>query len=186
VIIGFMLDVIPEREPEHWLRQQRLLVEGKPTVSGLVLFADEPQIHIPKAAVKVYRYATSDTEGSRETLVADPITVERHLYKQIKDAVDITTKQIEGIQTMGTQGLEEVQYPPETLHEIITNAVLHRDYASDDVHVRIFDNRVEVESPGRLPAHVTTKNILDERFARNPTLVRLISKHPDPPNKGRW
>jgi ATP-dependent DNA helicase RecG len=30
---------------------------------------------------------------------------------------------------------------------------------------------------------VTTRNILDERFARNPTLVRLINKHPDPPNK---
>jgi ATP-dependent DNA helicase RecG len=182
-IIGFMLDVIPEREPEHWLRQQRLLVDTKPTVAGLVLFSDEPQVHVAKAAVKVYRYATADT-GSRETLVGDPMTVEGHLYEQIKDAVKLTTDQIEGIQTMGPEGLEDVQYPPETLHEIITNAVLHRDYAvADDVHVRIFDNRVEVESPGRLPAHVTTKNILDERFARNPTLVRLINKHPDPPNK---
>jgi ATP-dependent DNA helicase RecG len=77
-----------------------------------------------------------------------------------------------------------VKYPPETLHEIITNAVLHRDYAmADDVHVRVFDNRVEVESPGRLPAHITPENILDERFARNPSLVRLINKHPNPPNK---
>jgi ATP-dependent DNA helicase RecG len=183
-IIGFMLDVIPEREPDHWLRQQKLLVEGRPTVGGLVLFSDEPQIHVPKAAVKIYRYATSDAAGSRETLVGNPITVEGHLYRQVADAVGITTHQIEGIQTMGPQGLEDVQYPPETLHEIITNAVLHRDYAvADDVHVRIFDNRVEVESPGRLPAHVTTQNILDERFARNPTLVRLINKHPDPPNK---
>jgi ATP-dependent DNA helicase RecG len=91
---------------------------------------------------------------------------------------------IEGIQIMGPSGLEDVKYPPETLHEIITNAVLHRDYAvSDDVHVRVFDNRVEVESPGRLPAHVTPQNVLDERFARNPTLVRLINKHPNPPNK---
>jgi ATP-dependent DNA helicase RecG len=183
-IIGFVLDVIPEREPEHWLRQQKLLIAGKPTVGGLVLFSDEPQVHVPKAAVKIYRYATSDAAGSRDTLVRDPITVEGHLYKQIKDAVEITTAEIEGIQTMGPTGLEDVQYPPETLHEIITNAVLHRDYASaDDVHVRIFDNRVEVESPGRLPAHITTDNILDERFARNPTLVRLINKHPDPPNK---
>jgi len=40
---------------------------------------------------------------------------------------------------------------------------------TDDVHVRVFDNRVEVESPGRLPAHVTPENILEERFARNPS-----------------
>jgi ATP-dependent DNA helicase RecG len=49
--------------------------------------------------------------------------------------------------------------------------------------VRIFDNRVEVESPGRLPAHITPKNILQERFARNGNLVRVINKFPNPPNK---
>jgi ATP-dependent DNA helicase RecG len=61
---------------------------------------------------------------------------------------------------------------------------LHRDYGiADDIHVRIFDNRVEVESPGRLPAHITEDNILDERFSRNGTIVRFINKFPDPPNK---
>ena len=52
----------------------------------------------------------------------------------------------------------------------------------DDVHIRIYDNRVEVESPGVLPGHITARNILSERFARNPTIVRLINKFPDPPN----
>ena len=85
---------------------------------------------------------------------------------------------------LGTEELENVHYPPETLHEIITNAVIHRDYSvADDIHIRIFDNRVEVQSPGRLPAHVTPSNVLEERFARNPTIVRLINKFPNPPNK---
>ena len=85
---------------------------------------------------------------------------------------------------MGEGALESVQYPQETLHEIITNAVLHRDYSiADDVHIRIFDNRVEVQSPGRLPAHVTVRNILDERFARNGAIVRILNKFPDAPNK---
>jgi ATP-dependent DNA helicase RecG len=66
----------------------------------------------------------------------------------------------------------------------ITNAVLHRDYSiADGVHIRIFENRVEVQSPGRLPAHVTVENILDERFARNGQLVRLLNKFPDAPNQ---
>jgi len=65
-----------------------------------------------------------------------------------------------------------VTYPHETLHEIITNAVLHRDYSIPvDVHVRIYDDRIEVESPGRLPGHVTKQNILDEQSARNPKIV---------------
>ena len=80
--------------------------------------------------------------------------------------------------------MEPVKYPFETLHEIVTNAVLHRDYSiAADVHIRIFDNRIEVESPGLLPGHVTTRNILDEQFARNGALVRLINKFPNPPNK---
>ena len=77
-----------------------------------------------------------------------------------------------------------VTYPVEALHEIITNAVLHRDYSiADDIHIKIFDNRVEISSPGTLPGHITTDNILDERFARNAAMVRLINKFPDPPNK---
>jgi len=85
---------------------------------------------------------------------------------------------------LGDKTLEGVTYPDETLHEVITNAVLHRDYSiAADVQVRIYDNRIEVESPGRLPGHVTVANILSEQSARNPKIVRLINKFPDPPNK---
>ena len=57
---------------------------------------------------------------------------------------------------------------------IITNAVLHRDYSiTTDIQIRIFDNRVEVESPGKLPGHVTVNNILSAQSARNPKIVRL-------------
>jgi ATP-dependent DNA helicase RecG len=80
--------------------------------------------------------------------------------------------------------MESVTYPQEALHEILTNAVLHRDYSvAADVQVRIFDNRVEIESPGTLPGHVTVKNIAKTQFARNPKIVRLINKFKNPPNK---
>jgi ATP-dependent DNA helicase RecG len=70
------------------------------------------------------------------------------------------------------------------LHEIITNAVLHRDYhIVDDVHIRIFDNRIEVQSPGQRPTQITIENILGERFARNGAIVRILNKFKDPPNK---
>jgi ATP-dependent DNA helicase RecG len=62
--------------------------------------------------------------------------------------------------------------------------VIHRDYSiNDDVHIRIFDNRIEVQSPGPLPGHVTVANILEERAARNPKAVRLLNKFRNPPNK---
>lgn len=82
------------------------------------------------------------------------------------------------------EGLANVTYPETAIHEIVTNGVLHRDYSiADDVHIKIFDNRVEVLSPGTLPGHVTPENILNERFARNASIVRLINKFPNPPNK---
>jgi len=179
--------VVPnyQAQPEAWLRKQLLIVSDMPTVAGLLLFAEEPQAQIPKrCGIKIYRYATQETEGFRDVLAFIPITVEGCLYKQIKEAVAVTISEIEKIPRMGGEGLEKIKYPQEAIHEIITNAVIHRDYSiADDVHVRIFDNRIEVQSPGRLPAHVTPQNILNERFARNGAIVRLLNKFPDPPNK---
>ena len=145
-----------------------MLIDEKPTVAGVVLFADEPQAILPKrTSVKIYRYKTKG-EGSRETLAGDPITIEGNLYTLISQTVDRTVEIVESIPRVGEGGLESIKYPRETIHEIIANALLHRDYShANDVHVRIFDNRIEVESPGRLPAHITVQNILSERFARN-------------------
>ncbi|HYA47572.1 MAG TPA: ATP-binding protein [Burkholderiales bacterium] len=77
-----------------------------------------------------------------------------------------------------------IEAAPRNLDSLCTNAVLHRDYSiAADVLIRVFDNRVEVESPGLLPGHVTVKKILDEQFARNRILVRLINKFLEPPDK---
>ncbi len=176
-IIEFMLDNIPTAEPLPWLRKQQLVVDQRPTVAAVILYADEPQAVLPKSGIKIYRYQTSGA-GSRETLVGNPLSVEGHAYALIKKAVQITVQTLEGISVVGSKGLEEISYPQESIHEIVTNAVLHRDYRlNDDVHIRIFDNRIEVQSPGSLPAHVTVSNVLQERFARNQRIVRLINKY---------
>lgn len=185
MVLNFILQVIPSSEPIDWLKKQSLIKNDKPTVGGILLFADEPQSAIPKkSGIKIYRYKTQSEEGTRDTLDADPITIEGCLYNQIKLSVETTVKIVEGIQKLGPNGFEQISYPLETLHEIITNAVIHRDYSiADDIHVRIFDNRVEVQSPGTLPGHITVGNILKERCARNPAVVRILNKFPDPPNK---
>ena len=181
----FIEDVVPTTTPEPWLKKQRLLCDDRPTVAGILLFAEEPQAILQKnCGIKIYRYKTSESEGFRDVLAGDIKTIEGNLYNQIKEAVKNTQKITESIPKMGASGFEKIKYPPEALHEIITNAVLHRDYSvKDDIHIRIFDNRVEVLSPGKLPAHITVKNILDERFARNGAIVRILNKFPNPPNK---
>jgi ATP-dependent DNA helicase RecG len=182
-IIEFMLDTVPSAEPEAWLRKQKLIFQDKPTVSGVLLFSEEPQADLPKSTVKIYRYKTTAV-GTRATLAFDPISIDGHIYSQIFASVEKIKNITEEIPFLGREGLEKIEYPTEAIHEIITNAVIHRDYSvNDDVHVRIFDNRIEVQSPGPLPGHVTIKNILDERAARNPKTVRLLNKFKNPPNK---
>jgi ATP-dependent DNA helicase RecG len=166
-IIEFMLANIPAAEPLPWLKKQQLVVDDRPTVAAVVLYGDEPQAVLPKTGIKLYRYQTSGS-GSRDTLVGNPVSIEGHAYALIKKAVQKTAETVEGISVVGAGGLEKISYPRESVHEIITNAVLHRDYSlNDDIHIRIFDNRIEVQSPGVLPGHVTVSNILEERFARN-------------------
>ena len=184
-IINFLINVIPNSEPMTYLNNQELIRESQAKVSGVLLFCDEPPIYLPKrSSIKIMRYKTKDEDIGREFLDGVPITIEGDLYTIIYEAVSRTTEMVEGIQKLGEKGLEKIKYPHETLHEIITNAVLHRDYSiAADTQIRIFDNRIEIESPGKLPGHVTVNNILDTQSARNPTIVRLINKFPDPPNQ---
>jgi ATP-dependent DNA helicase RecG len=168
------------------LRKQSLIRENRPTVASLLLFADEPQAVIPKhCGIKVYRYNTTEVEGFREAEAFIPKTVEGYLYKQIIDAVALTKELIQQIPKMGVGAeFEHIQYPPETLHEIVTNAVIHRDYSiTDDIHIRIFNNRIEVQSPGKLPANMTVKNLTTQRAARNGAIQRLLNRFPNPPNR---
>ncbi|OGT91391.1 MAG: ATP-dependent DNA helicase RecG [Gammaproteobacteria bacterium RIFOXYA12_FULL_61_12] len=184
-ILDFLINVIPSGEPLTYLNNQDLIKEGHARVCGILLFCDEPAVFLPKrSSVKIMRYKTKDDDIGREFLEGTPLTIEGDAYKLIYGAVSATKKIIESIKRLGEEGLEAVEYPEDALHEVITNAVLHRDYSIvADVQIRIFDNRIEIENPGKLPGHVTTANILDTQSARNPALVRLINKFPYPPNK---
>jgi ATP-dependent DNA helicase RecG len=186
IVREFIANVVPTAKPEEYLIKQSLIRDKKATVASVLLFADEPQSIIPKhCGIKIYRFKTTAAEGFREAEAFIPKTVEGCLYKQIRAAVSLTTELIQQIPKMGVGSeFEHVQYPPKTLHEIITNAVIHRDYSiTDDIHIRIFDNRIEVQSPGRLPANMTVRNLTTQRAARNGAVQRLLNKFPDPPNR---
>ena len=183
-LAAFIKQVVPMQTPAVFVRKQALSRNGQPVVAGVLLFAEEPQALLPKSGVKLFRYKTTAPFGTRETLAGDPETIEGTTYDIISAAVAKTVAMVEGIQRLGPTGFEPVVYPDETLHENVTNAVLHRDYSiATDVHIRVFEDRIEVESPGRLPGHVTTRNILRTQFSRNGMMVRLIHKFPNPPNK---
>lgn len=185
-LMAFLADYSPTTDPLE-LSLNKNLVDRKtfkPKVAGLLLFAIEPASLVPKkCSVRIIRYETREEDPDRDHL--GPIeSVEGPLYQLIHKTVERVTAIMSAINVWTTDGPKAMAYPPETLWEIAVNALIHRDYSmSDDVQILIFDNRIEVLSPGRLPAFVTKENILDVRYARNPKVVSMLSRYKNPPNK---
>lgn len=171
-----------------FLKKQRLLSkrnsEMKPNVACVLMFDEEPQATLDtRCAIKVYRLLTSDSEYKREQLKDAPKTINGSIELQISEAIKEVSNLLNDASITVDGELQKLDYPSKAIHEILVNAVVHRDYSlNDDIHVRIYDNRIEVTSPGKLPGYITTKNIYDERFSRNPNLVRLLHNLPNPLN----
>lgn len=153
-------------------------------VAGTLLFHPYPSAVIPrKCSVKITRYETREDDPERAHL-AEQVTLEGALYPLIYKTVDAIKSIMSSVNMWTTDGLKNLEYPPEAIWEVIVNSLIHRDYSiSDDVQILIYNNRIEVLSPGRLPGYVTVENILDARYARNTKIVRTLNRYKNPPNK---
>jgi len=163
--------------------------DGKilPTKAAILLYADNPSgILASKASVRVFHYAGLHIEhGVIPNLRKSPRTFAGPLIKQISDAYDYVLNEIAKGLIIAASGFETVhRYPIRVIREAITNAVIHRDYRINrDIHIRIFDNRIEVESPGLFPGNITAANILQESpLSRNPLIVSNLREFPESPN----
>lgn len=155
-----------------------------PKVSGIVLFSQNPSVYSPKrAGVRITRYETREDDPEREHL-GPSIPLEGPAYPLIHKTIDTITEMMSNMSIWTVNGLQKLTYPPEAIWEVVVNAVIHRDYSlSDDIQIHIYDNRIEVRSPGKLPGFVTVDNILDVRHSRNKQIVRTLSRYQNPPNK---
>ena len=182
----FLKDFSPKTDPLEYVLNENLIDPKTfdPRVGSLVLFAENPSAVMPrKCAVKIARYETKEDDPDREHL-AKTYTIEGCIYDLVHKTVEKITEIMSSVQVWSSEGLKKLEYPPEAIWEIITNAIIHRDYSiSDDVHVYIFNNRIEVLSPGKLPGYVTVENILDARFSRNHKIVRTLNRYRNAPNK---
>jgi len=187
-LTDYMARVGTHLEPAIFLKKQRLLTKKDhdriPNVGCVLLFDEEPQATLQtRCAVKVYRLRTTEKEYRREQLEEMPVTINGTIEKVIKKTINQVSGYINGASFQDGERLVKLDYPSEALKEILVNAVIHRDYSlNDDIHVRIFDNRVEVQSPGKLPGYMNLQNLYDERFSRNPNIVRMLHNLPEPVN----
>jgi len=174
------------------LRHLGLAIEdanGKvhPTNAAVLLFAEHPGgLLATKSSVRVFHYKGDRIErGATPNLLKPPVSFSGPLVTQVQQAIDyILSELATGVQ-MGPLGFEIVQqYPVRVIREAITNAVIHRDYSIPaDIQVRLFADRIEIDSPGTLPGKVTVKNINTHgSLSRNPLIVSHLREFPDPPN----
>jgi ATP-dependent DNA helicase RecG len=100
------------------------------------------------------------------------------LADQIRQAeAFVTSNMRRGMKIRGLAREETTEYPLPVVREAIVNAIAHRDYSirGEGIRLLMFNNRMEVYSPGRLPGHVTLENLKDERYSRNETIVAILS-----------
>lgn len=148
---------------------------GNPTVTGLLLFGHDPQSFLTQSGLVFVRFSGTTPRG-REGLpgYGRREEVRGALPRLLERAWQVVWEEmrVEAV-VRGLQREERSEYPRFALREALVNAVCHRDYRlrGRRIEVRMFDDRVEVHSPGGLPGHITLDNIVDEHFSRNPRLV---------------
>ncbi len=157
------------------------------TKAGVLLFAKNPSVLLRnKCAVKIsHFYGTEPSFSGNPNFVIRPFSIEGPLLAQINDTVNYFRKAVKSSppQLKNSTFSPSLMIPEWAFQEAITNAVIHRNYSiQDDIQVRFFDDRVEIESPGSFPGHIRVGNIRSERFARNPIVLRTLNRFEKAPN----
>ena len=158
-----------------------IMVEDGITVSGMLLFGRTPNRFLPQAGIDAAAFPGHNKDyGARErSALRGPLTpllsdadeiVEAGLVEQALSFVQRNTAVAGHLQEGGARREEVSAYPKEAVREAVVNALVHRDYllSSTDIELTIYDDRMEIVSPGRLPNGITpTRMLTGCRAARN-------------------
>ncbi|MHB0946673.1 MAG: RNA-binding domain-containing protein [Sedimentisphaerales bacterium] len=152
--------------------------------AAALLFATNPFIALKrKCGITISHFlGMHNNPSAKPNFRRSPFTIEGALLSQIIEAYKYLSENALPIKLEGPT-FKRLRIPDFVIQEAITNAVIHRDYSiQNNIHIRIFDDRIEIESPGWFAGFVTPETILNDRFARNPIIERTLKKMPDPPN----
>jgi ATP-dependent DNA helicase RecG len=145
--------------------------------AGILLFCKKPEKFVPMNHITIARYPRIEY-GNEYLDIKD-------FYGNLFDLVDNTDKYIrENIKERSIVLEDRIprkvipQYPYYAIREIITNAIIHRDYSNfgSRIIIRMFKDRIEFNSPGGLPDKVTPENIVYEQNSRNPLIAEIFQK----------
>lgn len=167
-----------EVSDEQVLRSRRFMRDGKLTVAGALLFAQDPSVMMPQARVRILRYDGVKMETGERLNITKERCFCGPLPKVIQGAYELISSMLREFQFLGPDGKFQTvpEYPEFAWFEGLVNAVTHRDYSfrGDYIRISMFDDRMEIISPGALPNIVTLDNMRTTRYSRNPRIARTL------------
>lgn len=146
-----------------------------PNIAGALLFTKDPRSHFPGCRMRFMRFdGEHEGVGDRFNVIKD-IWIEGSVPRQLQEADKILENQLRDFSRLGPDGkfYTAPEYPRDAWYEALVNACVHRSYGLRHMHITIkmFDDRLEVESPGGFPPLVTPDNIYETQHSRNPHLM---------------
>ena len=157
-----------------------------PTIDGMLLFGSNLRRFVPQSGVRAICFPGNEPDyaARADEEIKGPLTplgelgvarVEEGIVDRTWDFVKRNTTPTAWLD--GVQRRERWEYPEDVIRELLVNALVHRDYSisGTDIMLTIFSDRLEVQSPVRLPNTVTVEGMkLGMRYARNQTLVNVM------------
>jgi predicted HTH transcriptional regulator len=135
------------------VHQSRLV----PTVGGVLLFGKHRERDFPDAWIQAGRFA-----GEDKSRIIDHVEIHALPVRAVEEAIAFVTKHsVHGAEIGAVRRVERWSVPPAAVREAVINAVVHADYAQRGAPIRVamFDDRLEVESPGLLPFGLTIEDL---------------------------
>ena len=158
------------------LTNMRLLNTGLLTVSGALLFATDPTPLVPAFHIKAVCYPGTDIHASQ---YADSADIYGRIDSQFEQSMSFVLRNLrreQRDQGVNSEGMLEI--PRIVFEELLANAIIHRDFfVSAPIRIFMFDDRIEIISPGHLPNNLSVANILSGNSnMRNPILASYATK----------
>ena len=174
------------KSAEEYIRQNNDYIvkhDGREEMSGaaLLLFGKNPQRFFQRARVRFIRYDGVEAKVGTEMNVIKDVVFDGRILDIVRQALDFVRGQIKEHTRLGSDGrfVTTPEYPEFAWKEIIINAVAHRDYSikGTDIQIKMFDDRITVESPGVLPGIVRLNNLRTVHFSRNPKIAEFLHQY---------
>lgn len=172
--------LVGHSDPLRLLAARGLTTRRGVSVAAVLLFDSYPQRLYPEAFVRVLRYRGRERGVGRDLQVVADERCEGPIPVVLATAIDAIRTQEPTRRALGPEGrFRPVPLVPEEAWlEGLVNAVIHRSYSlgGDHIRVEVFDDRIEIESPGRFPGLIDPGDPRHiARFARNPRIARVCA-----------